>query len=130
MDTHRWASRLAIRRYRVALDMPRSRATWEAGWPCSMSRRALAIWLSLKVGRRPPRSRGGAAFGVEVVDAFAFDLEFHLREGGHDGEDHGSHGVSTLPPPRFRTRRFTFCARSSSARVACWRWSGRGDRGW
>jgi hypothetical protein len=24
--------------------------------------------------------------------------------------------VSTFPPPRFRTRRFTFCARNSSAR--------------
>lgn len=35
---------------------------------------------------------GGAVFGDGVGDAFAFNLQFHLRECGHDGEDHGTHG--------------------------------------
>ncbi len=42
---------------------------------------------------------GGAAFGVGVVDAFAFDLELHLREGSHHGEDHGSHGCAGVDVP-------------------------------
>jgi hypothetical protein len=36
--------------------MPRSRATWVAGSPASIRRRALLIWLSLNCCRRPPRS--------------------------------------------------------------------------
>ncbi|KRF08641.1 hypothetical protein ASH00_02765 [Arthrobacter sp. Soil782] len=39
------------------------------------------------------------AFGVGAVDAFAFDLELHLREGGHDDEDHGSHGCAGVDVP-------------------------------
>lgn len=31
---------------------------------------------------------GVAAFGVGVVDTFAFVFELHLREGSHDREDH------------------------------------------
>ncbi len=45
-----------MRRYRVALDIPRSRATWVAGSPPSISRSAARIWESVKVGRRPSRS--------------------------------------------------------------------------
>ena len=33
-----------------------------------------------------------AALGHGVVDAFSFDLQFHLSQGGHDGEDHSAHG--------------------------------------
>ena len=33
-----------------------------------------------------------AAFADTVGDAFAFDVELHLSQGGHDSEDHGAHG--------------------------------------
>jgi hypothetical protein len=40
---HCRASNSPMRRYRVARDMPRSRATWVAGWPASIRRRAFSI---------------------------------------------------------------------------------------
>lgn len=45
-----------IRRYRVALDMPRSWATRVAGSSDSIRRIALRIWELEKVRRRPPKS--------------------------------------------------------------------------
>src|SRR5690625_7422588 len=43
-----------IRRYRVARDMPKSRATWVGGSRASMSFIALRIWLSVKDRCRRP----------------------------------------------------------------------------
>lgn len=40
-----------------------------------------------------------SALGVGIVDAFTFDLEFHLRQGSHHSEDHGTHGGAGVDVP-------------------------------
>ena len=43
---------------------------------------------------------GSPALGDRVGDPFPLDLQFHLRQGGHDGKDHRSHrgrGVHVSP---------------------------------
>jgi hypothetical protein len=43
--------------------------------------------------------RTPAAFGQAVVDAFALDLQLHLRQRGHHGEDHAAHGRAGVDVP-------------------------------
>ena len=70
-----------------------SLATWVAGSPAWMSLAAVRIWESVKVGRRLSEVAAcGTAFADRVGDAFAFDFQLHLSQGGHDGEDHDTHG--------------------------------------
>lgn len=37
-----------------------------------------------------------SAFGDGIGDAFALDLVFHLRESGHDREQHGPHECGSV----------------------------------
>jgi hypothetical protein len=42
---------------------------------------------------------GIVAFGAGVIDAFSFNLELHLRQRCHDGEDHGPHRGAGIDIP-------------------------------
>src|SRR5699024_7024038 len=119
-----------IRRYRVARDMPKSRATWVAGSPASMNFIALRIWLSVEARRRPPRSLptarrmatesvirprlisnsicANAAITVNTIDPIGVE-------------------VSTSPPPRLSTRNPAPRSRSCWAKVSML-WADRPNR--
>jgi hypothetical protein len=87
--------------------------------------------LGLRGSLRPSAQilASGPPFGHGVGDAFALDVQFHLGQGGHHGENHRPHGGVRVhvSPPRFSARSPAPRSRSNCAKVSMF-WVDRPNR--
>ncbi|GAB3568124.1 hypothetical protein GCM10027405_29500 [Arthrobacter alkaliphilus] len=104
----------------IARDIPRSRGEPLGGLACFDEPESASDLAVGDPAETPGEVLPGfAAFADRIGDAFAFELVFYLREGGHDREQHQPHGgcgVHVTAAEVQYARRPAPRARSSSAK--------------